>query len=153
MRAAAAALVLALAVPGCVTRRVETARPTAPPAAPTPASDPSAGAEGDPIEAMAALPLRIECDNARIVVPERLRAEAFLLDTARTGPGVPPWVFTVRSIVVATREIWPGVEIGGDDFSIVAEGGVRTVRREGIATVEEGPFQTVILRNGRLLRR
>ena len=59
----------------------------------------------------------------------------------------------MRRIRVAAREEWPSVEVAGEDFSIIAEGGVRTTRTEGGVSVTEGPFQTVILRNGRLLRR
>lgn len=148
MKSAAAALaLLALAVPGCVTRRVETAGPVPPAPAPAPAA--SAPIDEDPIEAMAALDLRIECDRVRVQVPERLRAE--LQDRQKCD--IPPFLVMVRKLAVVTREDLPVVDVGGDDFSVVAEGGVRTQRREGAATVHEGPFQTVILKNGRLLRR
>ena len=147
MRTAAALALFALVVPGCVTRRVETAQPSTP--APTPAPAASAAADEDPIEAMAALDLRIECDRVRVQVPERLRAE--LLDRQKCD--IPPFLVTVRKLSVVIREDFPVVEVGGDDFTVVAEGGVRTQRREGAATVHEGPFQTVILKNGRVLRR
>ncbi|HEU4394717.1 MAG TPA: hypothetical protein VFS92_04065, partial [Planctomycetota bacterium] len=90
MKSAAAALVIALAVPGCVTRRVETAQP------PTPAPDASTAADEDPIEAMAALDLRIECDRVRVQVPERLRAD--LLDRQKCD--TPPFLVMVRKLAV-----------------------------------------------------
>jgi hypothetical protein len=148
VRRAAAALVLALAVAGCVTRRVETAGPVAPAPAPTPVAPISADDE-DPVEAMAALDLRIECDRVRVQVPERLRAEV----QDRQKCDQPPFLVLVRKLSVITREDLPVVEVGGDDFSVVAEGGVRTTRTEGGASVVEGPFEAVILKNGRLLRR
>lgn len=150
MRGSALALLAAALAAGCVTRRVE--GPPRIPGAAAPAPDAAAGVaagDGDPIDAMASLPLRIECDRARIVVPERLRAE---LQDRQRHP-YPPYLVSVRNLTVEIREDRPVVEVGGEDFSVVAEGGVRTVRRDGGASVEEGPFEAVLLRNGRLLRR
>lgn len=106
---------------------------------PDPAPTPSASAEG--------FDLRIECDRARIVVPERLRA-AFVQRC-----NLPPYEVTVGAMEILVREDVPRVEVAGEDLSVVAEGSVRLTRREGRLVYEEGPFRTVILRNDRILRR
>jgi len=137
VRGAALALAAAALAAGCVGRRVETA------AAPEPA--PAA----DPAQDMADLDLRIECDRVRMQVPERLRGEL----GNRQKCNLPPFLVTVRRVVVVIREDVPVVEVGGEDFSVLAEGGVRTTRREGASIVEEGPYQILVLRNGRMLRR
>jgi hypothetical protein len=146
VRGAAIALLSAALAAGCVTRRVEA---PAPAAAPGPAEPEGADAPADPVAAMAGLDLRIECDRARLQVPERLRSEV----RDRQKRAEPPFLVTVRRMNVVTREDLPVVEIGGEDFSVVAEGGVRTTRTEGGVSVVEGPFQAVILRNGRMLRK
>jgi len=98
---------------------------------------------------MASSGLRVECDRARVVVPEALRGE---VRPSATGGG-PPFEVRVRSLVVVTREDPPEVVVGGADFSVVAEGRVRVREPRGSVSVEEGPFVTVLVRNGRVLRR
>jgi hypothetical protein len=127
----AAALLLALAAAGCVTREGtgHGARST----------EPGAEAGGGPSSGA----LVIECDRARVVVPagaEGLRRE---------GRREIRWEGTL----VRTREADLDLECAGSDFTVVAEGIVRLVRREGARTVEEGPYGTVIIRNGSILRR
>ena len=140
MRGAAFALAAGLLAAGCVTRKVDPVSTA--PSVPQPAAS-------DPVEEMADLDLRIECDRVRMQVPERLRGD--LVDLQKCN--LPPFLVTVRKLVVVIREDFPVVEVGGEDFSVIAEGGVRTVRREGGSLVEEGPLHTLVLRNGRMLRR
>jgi hypothetical protein len=127
MRAAAA--LFALLAAGCVTRPVN---------AKTDRADPTRDGAV----------LLIECDRARLVVPERLRDQLIgdLDDAQRVG-------VTVGGLIVLTREAPPVCEISGEDLSVVAEGGVRIRKGEGGYSVEEGPFQTIIYRNGKILRR
>jgi hypothetical protein len=132
VRRASAALLLALLAGACATRPVAIAVPE------------PAGEAGGP---RPGADLRIECDRARIVVPDGRRGEV------AASPAGPPWSVGVAGVVVVTREAPPEVEVAGEDLTVVAEGGVRTVRREGAAVVEEGPYRTVVLRNGRVLRR
>ena len=127
----AATLLLAALAAGCVARGVVVEAP--------PSADPATDAE-----------LMLECDRARVVVPERLRGEFEAPSTLRAGPANTLLAGGVR---VTVREGRPVVEIGGEDFSVVAEGIVWVRRRNGRSTVEEGPYRTVILRNGDILRR
>jgi hypothetical protein len=127
VRGAAAALLVALAAAGCVTRE-----------AAAPSGAPAGTGEG------ALLPgeLVVECDRARVVVPAGAEALAVGLREVR-------W----KGTVVRTREAPIDLESAGSDFTVVAEGIVRLRRGEGRLTVEEGPYGTVVLRNGNLLRR
>lgn len=131
MRSAAPALLLAaLLAAGCVTRTVERPAPLA-------------------ADAPNWLDMTLECDRARVVVPERLREE---FERPSETPGRHNSI-AVGNVVVSTREGNPEIEIRGDDFSVIAEGGVILRRASGGRSVEEGPYHTVILRNGNLLRR
>jgi hypothetical protein len=125
----AAALLLAFLAAGCVSRPVE----------------PDANSPG---KESAASVLYIHCDRARLTVPERLRDQVtWDMDDAR------PVGVTVGGLIVITRESSPECEIAGDDLSVVAEGTVLTRKSDGGYSVEEGPFQTVIYRNGKMLKR
>jgi hypothetical protein len=105
--------------------------------------------EEDGVALMAGLDLRIEADVVRIQVPDRLSGE-IRLDPRSDSP---PWTFRLRDVVVVVREQFPRVDTGGEDFWISAEGIVKTVRKSEGLTLREGPFQTLLLRNGTLMRR
>jgi hypothetical protein len=98
---------------------------------------------------MADMDLRIECDRARVVIPERLRKAVIPV----TGCEAPPHLFIVRDLQVETREALADLEVAGDDFTVVAEGTVKITLREGGKTTEEGPYRTVVVKNGTILRR
>lgn len=119
-------------------------------AEPDPAADgPMPLATAVTAEAFADLDLRIECDRVRVTVPERLRDRAVV--PASDAPG--PWDLSVGSVRIHVREIPPAVAFSGEDCSVVADGIVHLRRTEGRFTTEEGPYRTVILRNGRMLAR
>jgi hypothetical protein len=86
--------------------------------------------------------LEIEADRARVVLPAR---------------GDPPPArsreLSFEGTLVRAREGDVEVSLAGEDFSVVAEGGVRLRRRSGERLFEEGPYGVVILRNDRLLTR
>ncbi len=84
--------------------------------------------------------LVLECERARVVVPA---GEGVVFDEAGE--------FTRGPVTVRTPA--PSVEVGGEDFSIVAEGSVRILRWDGKRTFEEGPYRLVVYRNGQLLTR
>jgi hypothetical protein len=84
--------------------------------------------------------LVLQCEKARVVVPA---GEPARFDAAGE--------FTRGEVTVRTAA--PSLEVGGEDFSVIAEGSVLVLRTEGGRTFEEGPYQVVILRNGNLLRR
>jgi len=86
--------------------------------------------------------LEIVADRARVVLPAR---------GASLRPG--PRELRFEGTLVRTREADLDVLSAGEDFSVVAEGGVRLRRRSGARLFEEGPYGTVLLRNGRLLTR
>jgi hypothetical protein len=126
VRFAAVALLFAASLAaGCVTRTTATPVPAG-------TGDESIEAEG----------LVLECDRARVVLPRGAAVPA-------AGDREVRWEGTT----IRTREAPVAIEAAGEDFSVVAEGGVLLRRREGGRTVEEGPYRTVVLRGGRLLRR
>ncbi len=129
----------AILAAGCVTRRVG-----APPLA---AAGAAPGA--DPADAMADMDLRILCDRARVVIPERLRKAVIPVN----GCEAPPHLFLVRDLQIETREEHAQLEVAGDDFTVVAEGAVKITLRENGKTTEEGPYRTVVVKNGTILRR
>ena len=122
---------------------------TAPPEAP---AGPEAGAEAtrapDPVEAMAADDLRIECDRARVVIPDRLRDRA-----VQGAPGVRPFILSVGALRIEAREVPPALVVQGESFSIVLEGAVVFHRVRSGHDQSEGPYRTVVIRDGRTLLR
>lgn len=122
----------------CVTRQVEKTEESA----------------SDPVLAMANLELEIECDRSWISVPSRLESEVkYSVTPGEDSFETRAFSARVRRLIVDAKEGFPEVTLGGDDFSIIAEGNVRTRGRAGAMTVEEGPFRTLILRNGKMLKR
>ena len=103
---------------------------------------------GDPALAMAADDLRIECDRVRVVVPERLRDR-----TAASAGGARPYRVTVGSLRLEPRETPPELSIGGESFSVIAEGTVLFHRVRNDHDRVEGPYKTVVIRDGRVLLR
>lgn len=122
---AAALLAAALLAAGCVTRTL-------------PAHE-GAGAEA---AATSEDGLVLECDRARVVLPRGAAVPAAEGREVR-------WEGTT----IRTREASIAIETAGEELSVVAEGGVLLRRCGGGRTVEEGPYRTVILRGGQLLRR
>jgi hypothetical protein len=90
--------------------------------------------------ASAAPGLVLQCERARVVVPA---GESARFDEAGA--------FTRGDVTVRTAA--PSVEVGGEDFSVIAEGDVRILRFDGKRTFEEGPYRLVIYRNGQVLTR
>ena len=138
----AAVFVIAILTAGCVSGTVAPGAPTDAEVAPAPILS-----DGGDIE------LRIECDRARVVIPECRRAERELRGGATIGFRDSMMQFSIGKITIQSREGDLRAECAGKDLSIVAEGGVRLFRPDGKLTVEEGPYRTVIFRNGEILRR
>ncbi len=98
---------------------------------------------------MAELDLAIECDRLRVVAPEGMRER--VLGPAAGVAG--PWEVRVGSISVRVREVFPEIRFEGEDLSLVAEGIVKVRRTTGRLRSDEGPYRTVLLRNGRMMAR
>ena len=85
----------------------------------------------------------IECDRARVVIP--------------SGERTPPAgarTFSRSSTTIEVREGPLTVEAAGADFSVIAEGTVLLrLRTEGGRTFDEGPYRSVVIRNGTMIRR
>jgi hypothetical protein len=129
---------VAVLAAGCAAGKGAASAPDGPTAAASPGAEDGA--------------LRIECDRARVVMPESHRS---LITRFGDQPPARSELLTVEfnGVSVKTRESIVEVEFAGEDFSVVAEGGVRLFRQRGKITLEEGPYRTVILRNGQILRR
>ena len=127
------------------------------PAADSPRGGPSAGAgkvRGPDESESADIQLRIECDRARVVIPESWRTEQEYRGGVTTNFNEPTVAYySIGRITVVSRERDIRVECAGKDLSVIAEGGVRLFRLRGKVIVEEGPYQVVIYRNGQMLRR
>ena len=85
----------------------------------------------------------IECDRARVVIP--------------AGEEPPPTgarTYSRSSTTIEVREGPLTVEAAGEDFSVIAEGVVHLrLRTEAGRQFSEGPYQTVVIRNGIMIRR
>lgn len=91
--------------------------------------------------------LRLECDQARMTVPEGSEPVK-----VRRVAGM-PYLAVFAGIAVECRETPPTIVTGGEDVSVVAEGTVLVRRFDGKRTFDEGPYRLVIFRNGQLLTR
>ena len=97
---------------------------------------------------MASQPVRIECDRVRIRAPERFR------DRTRSGEErAAPYTLAVGSLTILAREDPPELAFGGEELILWAEGIVKIVRTGGRIATEEGPYRTLLWRNGRMLLR